>query len=95
MKRYLGAIKNTAYQTFPNNPCKFGTFVQKITLGTLRQPTIGGTIWEHDEHLHKYGFDILIISGSHDTRRMTYDGLWTTPKVWLPTGELKTKKNHL
>ena len=45
----------------------------------------------------KYGFDILIISGSygghrrHDVRRATDDGRRTTPRVWhkLPTGELK------
>ena len=43
----------------------------------------------------KYGFDILIISGSYGghRRHMTYDGRRTTPRVWhkLPTGELK---NH-
>ena len=49
----------------------------------------------------KYGFDILIISGSYgghrrhttyDIRRTTDDGRRTTPRVWhkLPTGELKT-----
>ena len=47
----------------------------------------------------KYGFDILIISGSYgghrrhttyDGRRTTDDGRRTTPRVWhkLPTGEL-------
>ena len=49
----------------------------------------------------KYGFDILIISGSYgghrrhttyDGRRTTDDGRRTTPRVWhkLPTGELTT-----
>ena len=49
----------------------------------------------------KYGFDILIISGSYgghrrhttyDGQRTTNDGCWTTPRVWhkLPTGELKS-----
>ena len=49
----------------------------------------------------KYGFDILIISGSYgghrrhttyDGRQTTDDGRRTTPRVWhkLPTGELKT-----
>ena len=42
----------------------------------------------------KYGFDILIISGSYGghRRHTTYDGRRTTPRVWhkLPTGELKT-----
>ena len=40
----------------------------------------------------KYGFDILIISGSYGGhRRTTYDEQRTTPRVWhkLPTGELK------
>ena len=41
----------------------------------------------------KYGFDILIISGSYGghRRHTTYDGRRTTPRVWhkLPTGELK------
>ena len=41
----------------------------------------------------KYGFDILIISGSYGghRRHMMYDGCQTTPRVWhkLPTGELK------
>ena len=48
----------------------------------------------------KYGFDILIISGSYgghrrhttyDGRQTTDDGRRTTPRVWhkLPTGELK------
>ena len=41
----------------------------------------------------KYGFDILIISGSYGGHRphTTYDGRRTTPQVWhkLPTGELK------
>ena len=32
MNSQLGAIKNIASQTLPNNPCKFGTFVRKITL---------------------------------------------------------------
>ena len=50
----------------------------------------------------KYGFDILIISGSygghrrHTTlRRTTNDGHRTTPRVWhkLPTGELKMVKS--
>ena len=48
----------------------------------------------------KYGFDILIISGSygghrrrHDGRRTTNDGRRTTPQVChkLPTGELMKK----
>ena len=42
----------------------------------------------------KYGFDILIISGSYGghRRHTTYDRRRTTPRVWhkLPTGELKT-----
>ena len=48
----------------------------------------------------KYGFDILIISGSYgghrrhttdDGRRTMNDRRWTTPRIWhkLPTGELK------
>ena len=41
----------------------------------------------------KYGFDILIISGSYGGHRQhtTYDGRRTTPRVLhkLPTGELK------
>ena len=48
----------------------------------------------------KYGFDILIISGSYgghrrhttdDSRQTTDDVRRTTPRVWhkLPTGELK------
>ena len=41
----------------------------------------------------KYGFDILIISGTYGghRRHTTYDGRRTTPRVWhkLPTGELK------
>ena len=41
----------------------------------------------------KYGFDILIISGSYGghRRHTTYDGRRTIPRVWhkLPTGELK------
>ena len=41
----------------------------------------------------KYGFDILIISGSYGghRRHTTYDGRRTTPRVWhkLPSGELK------
>ena len=32
MNSHRGAIKNIASQTLPNHPCKFGTFVQKITL---------------------------------------------------------------
>ena len=40
----------------------------------------------------KFGFDILIISGSYGghRRHTTYDGRRTTPRVWhkLPTGEL-------
>ena len=44
----------------------------------------------------KYGFDILIISGSYGghRRHTMYDGHRTTPRVWhkLPTGELKRKK---
>ena len=43
----------------------------------------------------KYGFDILIISGSYGghRRHTTYDGRRTMPRVWhkLPTGELKSK----
>ena len=42
MKCHLGAIKNIAYQTLPNNPFKFGTFVRKITVYpffALREPT--------------------------------------------------------
>ena len=39
----------------------------------------------------KYGFDILIISGSYGghSRHTTYDLRQTTPGVWhkLPTGE--------
>ena len=46
MKIYGGAIENIAKQTLPNNPCKFGTFVQKKTLGTLRQPTVGRKLTE-------------------------------------------------
>ena len=42
----------------------------------------------------KYGFDILIISGSYGGHRQhtTDDRRRTTPRVWqkLPTGELKT-----
>ena len=41
----------------------------------------------------KYGFDILIISGSYGghRRHTTYDRRRTTPRVWhkLLTGELK------
>ena len=41
----------------------------------------------------KYGFDILIISGSYGghRRHTTYSGRRTMPRVWhkLPTGELK------
>ena len=44
----------------------------------------------------KYGFDILIISGSYGghRRHTTYDGRRTTPRVWhkLPTGELKSRQ---
>ena len=47
----------------------------------------------------KYGFDILIISGSYGghRRHMTYDGRRTMPRVWhkLPTGELKSQKKEL
>ena len=43
----------------------------------------------------KYGFDILIISGSYGghRRHTTYDGHRTTPRVWhkLPTGELRAR----
>ena len=46
----------------------------------------------------KYGFDILIISGSYGghRRHTTYDGRRTTPRVWhkLPTGELTTWVNE-
>ena len=46
----------------------------------------------------KYGFDILIISGSYfgHRRHTTYDGRRTTPWVWhkLATGELKIKVFH-
>ena len=52
----------------------------------------------------KYGFDILIISGSYgghrrhmmdDSRRTIHAGRQTTPRVWhkLPTGELKMAQN--
>ena len=34
VQRYLGNIKNIDFQTFPNHLCKFGTRVQKLTLGT-------------------------------------------------------------
>ena len=39
----------------------------------------------------KYGFDILIISGSYGEHRR-HDVRRTTPRVWhrLPRGELKT-----
>ena len=54
----------------------------------------------------KYGFDILIISGSYgghrrhmtyDGRRTTNDGRQTTPGVWhkLPIGELKIETKIL
>ena len=36
------SVKNIASQTLPNHPCKFGTFVQKITFYpffVLREPT--------------------------------------------------------
>ena len=32
VKSHLGAIKSIASQTLPSHPCKFGTFVRKITL---------------------------------------------------------------
>ena len=39
MKNHLGAIKNIASQTLPRLAFKFGTFVQKIMLCTLMEPT--------------------------------------------------------
>ena len=53
---------------------------------------VGGTIEEHDK-CTKYGFDILIISGSYGGHRQHTmgDRQWTTPGLWhkLPTGELE------
>ena len=49
MNSHLGAIENIACQTLPNHPCKFGTFVRKITLYSfffaLREPTNTHPVW--------------------------------------------------
>ena len=75
MQCHLGAIKNIAYQTLPNNPLvlfgtlvlfgKFGTFVRKITVYpffALREPTrYAPLIFLSNQDISDTSFEIMAI----------------------------------
>ena len=87
MNSHLGAIKNIGSQTLLNHPCKFGTFVRKITLYpffALMEPT---SLLHYEIYFHAriIGQCILLFAGFFKYKIIHIRESWVEQMNKLPS----------